>query len=115
MANDVEDVEETPDAWVGVSPEYQNYSEVTGKPFAVPGEYEEHFNPTPDVVAVTINPDGTPAGVYAVQLAAQEKEAEAKAEIEGDGESVAADAPADEPVKTVEAPAMVVSPPPPVE
>lgn len=104
MANDVE---EAPDTWVGVSPEYQNYSEVTGKPFAAPGEYEEHFNPTPDVVAVTVNPDGTPAGTYAVQLAAQEKEAEADDEtvVEADDEGE---------VQTIEAPVNVVAPSVPV-
>jgi hypothetical protein len=101
-----DDVDEAPDAWAGVSPEYKNYSEIAGKPFAAPGEDEERFNPTPDVVSITVNPDGTPAGVYAVQLAAQEAEA--------DDETVGAESDNEDEVQTIEAPVNVVAPSVPV-
>jgi hypothetical protein len=54
-------VEDAPDAWKGVSPEYQNYADITGKPLAAPGEDDDVVIPSPEGL-VTVNPDGSVAG-----------------------------------------------------
>lgn len=57
---------EAPDAWAGVSPEYQNYASDTEKPLA--GSDDEALLELPEqsVPVKTVNPDGsevTPTGL----------------------------------------------------
>lgn len=81
---------EQPDAWAGVSPEYQNYANETEKPLAAPGD-EVVLPETPDV-PITVNPDGTPAGVYALFADSGEEEVADDAASEDEDEDASDDA-----------------------